>query len=97
MAPLAYGALELTPWQFGRLTPGELAQLAEGYKWRSEEKQRAAACLIAPIINTCASHELKRPVTVEMLTGIREQKRQNAGRTREQAEKEIAGLLAEVG
>lgn len=97
MEPIAYGALALRPWEFGRLTPGELAQLVAGYKWRSEEKQRVAACLVAPIINTCASHELKRPVTVEMLMGIESKKKPSGIKSREQAQAELAKLMAEVG
>ena len=79
------------------MTPEELAQMATGYKWRSEEKQRAAACLVAPVINTCASHELKRPVTVDMLLGIESKKKQVAIKTSEQAKTELAKLMAEVG
>ena len=70
MEPVAYGALALKPWEFGRLTFGEFQGLIDGYIWRTEQKQIANARLVAPIINTCTSHELKRPVTVEMLMGI---------------------------
>ena len=87
----------MKPWEFGRLTPGELAQLVEGYKWRSEVRQLAAARLVAPIINTCTNHELKRPVTVEMLMGISEAGKSAKGKTRDQAREELAGLMAEVG
>ena len=97
MEPIAYGALALKPWEFGRLTPGELAQMVEGYRWRSEERQIAAARMVAPIINTCTSHELKRPVTVEMLMGIQPAKKKREVRTPDQAKVELAQLVAEVG
>jgi len=94
MAPLAYGALQLKPWEFGRLTPGEFIALLEGYKWRMEQRQILLAQFVAPIINTCANRELKKPVTVEMLLG-REPKGEK--KSSEQAKDELKQLLAEVG
>ena len=38
MEPMAYGALNLKPWEFGRLTPDEFVKLLKGYKWRMEQK-----------------------------------------------------------
>ena len=94
MEPIAYGALALKPWEFGRLTPGEFRLLIEGYLWRVEQRQTAAARLVAPIINTCASHELKRPVTVDMLMGVDSNKKKQ-GESNSKAE--LAKLVAEVG
>lgn len=97
MESIAYGALALKPWEFGRLTPGELQAMIDGYLWRSEQKQIAAARFVAPIINTCTSHELKRPVTVEMLMGIDTQKKTRDHRTQDQVKAELAELVARVG
>jgi hypothetical protein len=97
MEPIVYGALALKPWEFGKLTPGELKAMIDGYMWRTEQRQIAVARFVAPIINTCTSHELKRPVTVEMLMGIDAQKKKRDDKTREQVKAEMAELVAEVG
>ena len=94
MEPMAYGALNLKPWEFGRLTPGEFVQLLNGYKWRMEQKQVLLAQFVAPIINTCTNRELKKPVTVEMLLGI---ERKADKKSNDQAKEELKKLLAEVG
>ena len=94
MEPMAYGALNLKPWEFGRLTPGEFVQLLKGYKWRMEQKQVLLAQFAAPIINTCTNRELKKPVTVEMLLGIEHKADKKSN---DQAKEEIKKLLAEVG
>ena len=97
MEPIAYGALALTPWEFGQLTPGEFQQMIDGYLWRKEQKQWAAAQLVAPIINTCTNYELKRPVTVDMLLGIEPAKKKSTDKTQEQVKAEMAKLIAKVG
>ena len=94
MEHIAYGALALKPWEFGKLTPDEFRRLIEGYLWRAEQRQTAAARLVAPIINTCTSHELKRPVTVDMLMGVDTNKK-TQGEINSKAE--LAKLVAEVG
>ena len=94
MEPMAYGALNLKPWEFGRLTPGEFLQLLNGYKWRMEQKQVLLAQFVATIIKKCTNRELKKPVTVEMLLGI---ERKADKKSEDQAKEEIKKLLAEVG
>ena len=97
MEPVAYGALALKPWEFGRLTFGEFQGLIDGYIWRTEQKQIANARLVAPIINTCTSHELKRPVTVEMLMGIDAVNKKQVNMSNEEMQADITNLVAEVG
>ena len=92
---MAYGPLGLRPWEFGRLTFGEFAQLAEGQHWRMREEQRMSAAFVASIINTCTSRDLKKPVTVDMLLGYGPAKSQD--KTKDQAKAEMKALLAEVG
>ena len=94
MSPIAYGALDLKPWEFGKLTAGEFLDLLRGYKWRMEQKQILLASFVAPVINTCTNRELKKPVTVEMLLGI---ERKADKKSNDQAKEEIKKLLAEVG
>ena len=97
MEPVAYGALALKPWEFGRLTFGEFQGLIDGYIWRTEQKQIANARLVAPIINTCTSHELKRPVTVEMLMGIDAVNKKQVKKTKKEMQADITKLVAEAG
>ena len=85
----------LKPWEFGRLTFGEFAQLAEGQHWRMREEQRMSAAFVASIINTCTSRDLKSAVTVEMLMGYGPAQKQE--KTHDQVKAEMKALLAEVG
>ena len=94
-APVAYGPLELKPWQFGRLTFGEFYALAEGYHWRTKQEQTMAAGFVASIINTCTSRDLKKPVTVDMLLGREQKEKQSV--TQAEAKAAIKDLLSEVG
>lgn len=94
MSPIAYGALDLKPWEFGKLTAGEFLDLLRGYKWRMEQKQILLASFVAPVINTCTNRELKKPVTVNMLLGI---EKEDDKKTKEQLLKDIRKLLQEVG
>lgn len=68
MEPVAYGALALKPWEFGRLTVAEFQKLVEGYEWRREQLRISMAYLIVPAVNACARN-LKRPISVETLLG----------------------------
>lgn len=42
---MAFGPLNLRPWEFGWLTPGEFHQLADGYQWRQKEEARGRIAL----------------------------------------------------
>jgi len=97
MASIAYGALALKPWEFGRLTPGEFQELVEGYLWRTQERQIEAARFVAPIINACTSYDLKQPVTVEMLLGKDPKTKEQSEKTQDEVKIELAKLVAEVG
>ena len=92
---MAYGPLGLKPWEFGQLTFGEFYELAEGYRWRTEQEQRMTAGFVASIINTCTSRDLKRAVTVDMLLGYGPAQKQE--KTKDQAKADMKALLAEVG
>ena len=96
MEPIAYGPLGLKPWELGRLTPGELSQMMEGYVWRREERDVAAARFVAPIINTCTPNKLKKPVTVEMLLGYDPASKRTAKKTADQAKDELKKLINEI-
>lgn len=94
---MAYGALALNPWEFGKLTPCELQQMIDGYLWRSQRQEREIARFVALIINTCSSYELKQPVTVDLLLGTRKNKKTGEKTTAEQARAELDALIAKVG
>ena len=51
MEPIAYGALGLTPWEFGSLTVTEFLKMVKGYQWRQEQERLARVYLAVPIIN----------------------------------------------
>lgn len=89
MEPIAYGALNLKPWEFGRLTMGEFGQLVEGYRWRMQQQQLTTAGFVAAIINTCTSRDLKKSITAKMLIGAELKKNQ--------PKTDMADLLARVG
>lgn len=44
---MAYGPLNLKPWEFGRLQPGEFLQLLDGYTWRQERAKEMQAYFTA--------------------------------------------------
>ena len=96
-APMAYGPLGLKPWELGRLTFGEFYALAEGYHWRSKQEQTMAAGFVASIINTCASRDLKKPVTVDMLLGKEADKNHREYKSPEQVRDDRKELLSSVG
>lgn len=96
MAPVAYGPLQLKPWELGRLTPGELGQLIDGYVWRREDREITAARFVAPIINTCTPNKLKKAVTVEMLLGYDPANKTKTKITTDQAKEEMQKLIFEL-
>ena len=96
MAPVAYGPLQLKPWELGRLTPGELRQLIDGYVWRREAEEIMAARFVAPIINTCTPNKLKKSVTVEMLLGYDPAHKTKTKITTDQAKEEMQKLIFEL-
>lgn len=104
MTPTAYGALELKPWEFGRLTVGEFNAMVEGYKWRTKEKRVFTARFVVPIINACARN-LKRPIKLEtFLDGksdaefeMKKRKAANRRKSGKQLKNELSGIMAEIG
>jgi hypothetical protein len=49
--PFAYGALELKPWEFGRLQPHEFYAMLEGYNWRKERQEEMTAYFVCGLMN----------------------------------------------
>ncbi|MDR3591584.1 MAG: hypothetical protein P4N41_18160 [Negativicutes bacterium] len=100
MKPVAYGALSLKPWEFGRLTFDEFHDMVKGYEWRNEQKRITWCWIAVPIINACARN-LKKSVTVETLLGYnpvrKNREEKNKNKTGEQRKEELAGLIKELG
>lgn len=100
MAPVAYGALMLKPWEFGRLTVGEFRALVQGYEWREENRRIAWAQFVVPAINAC-SRNLKKPVTLETILGYdpaqRQREKANENKSGTQLKEELAELMQEMG
>ena len=92
MEPVAYGPLQLNPWEFGRLTFDEFIKMTDGVKWRSKEEQITTAGFVATLINCCTPNRLKRPVTVEMLIG-----KDAEAKDLKTAQEDMKQLLSTVG
>lgn len=74
MEPIAYGALGLTPWEFGSLTVTEFLKMVKGYQWRQEQERLARVYLAVPIINACARN-LKKTDYPRNITRVRSTKK----------------------
>lgn len=100
-APIAYGALELKPWEFGRLTFDEFYQMVEGYRWRSEQTHIRMAHLVVPVINACHTVKLKGPLTVEKFLGYdpatKSRQEENRKKTGKKLKAELASFIKEMG
>jgi hypothetical protein len=92
MEPVAYGALALKPWEFGRLTVAEFQKLVEGYEWRQEQKCLTFARFAAPIINACARN-LKKPITLKTLLGYDPAKKAQTERNKRKSGEELRAEL----
>lgn len=64
---MAYGALELKPWEFYALTPAEFNELMEGWAWRQDRESDVYAVWVATLLN--GSGNLKRKLNPSELLG----------------------------
>lgn len=98
MEPVAYGALALKPWEFGRLTVAEFQKLVKGYEWRREQLRISMAYFVVPAVNACARN-LKRPITAGTLLGYDPAKKahiqRNKAKSGEELKAELENLKAE--
>lgn len=67
MKPIAYGPLQLKPWEFALATPAELNDLVDGYEWRINRQMEREAKWVCAIIN--ATGRLKNAMRPERLLG----------------------------
>lgn len=104
MEPIAYGALNLKPWEFGRLTVGEFLAMVKGHEWRVEQQRIHAASFVIPAINAC-SRNLKKPIKAEALLGFDPAKRAKEektkklleGKTKDDLQADLRDLMHEMG
>ncbi|WP_028971998.1 hypothetical protein [Sporomusa ovata] len=66
--PIAYGPLELMPWQFGRLQPYELMDLWDGYQWRRKNNDDTLAYYVCRLMNL----QLKDPIQPAQISRFNE-------------------------
>ena len=74
--PLAYGALNLKPWEFASLQPGEFLAMLEGYKWRLERKEEFAAYFTAALMNMSGKTVRQTIQAKDLVDPLRDKKEQ---------------------
>lgn len=97
--PLAYGPLELRPWEFGRLQPADFIALLEGYTWRSTQQENLLAYFVCHLLNV-EGKSLTAPIGVaELLGPLRGETEQAQKRDddEEYLRNEFKDILGEVG
>ncbi|MDR3565586.1 MAG: hypothetical protein P4N59_29680 [Negativicutes bacterium] len=75
---MAYGRLELKPWDFGRLQPHEFIMLLEGYAWRCAQQESLFAYFVCHLMNVegkCLAQPIGVADLLEPVRGERKQKR----------------------
>jgi len=77
--------LGLKPWEFDRLTPGEFADILEGFNTRQEMEYQRTAWLAANLMNL----HLKRKITPAKLLG---KKPKRDTRTKEEKRRELEAV-----
>jgi hypothetical protein len=55
---MAFGVLNLSPWEFDQMTPAEFQAKVRGFYWTQERKRKDMAWAVAVIANYCG--HLKR-------------------------------------
>lgn len=69
--PIAYGALALKPWEFGKLQPWEFEEMLKGYIWRQERSDERTAYFVCALLNV-EGKSLKHKITArELLKPLR--------------------------
>jgi hypothetical protein len=84
--------LDLTPWEFEQLQPGEFLQLWDGYIWRQEQQEDMLAYFVSCLMNV-SGKSLKRRITPkELLKPLREPKKPRDRKADEEYLKDKFGL-----
>ncbi|AGK52035.1 hypothetical protein [Bacillus sp. 1NLA3E] len=86
---IAYGPLNLSPEQLGRLTYGEFLDLYDGYKWR--EKRRLE--MLALSASWITAPHLKRPIDPNDLLKPAAKKKKVTQEEKERVTREIEERL----
>lgn len=87
--PIAYGPLNLKPWEFERLQPGEFYQLYEGYRWRQERHEEMTAYFVACLMNVSGKSLKRRLSPKDLLKPIRQPKQHQDKKEDEEYLKEL--------
>jgi hypothetical protein len=89
---IAFGALNLSHDELGKLTHGEFLELCEGFKWR-DEKDRAYLALQARVIMSAQSKKPLNPFKEFKLTKTHEKKKT----TPEESKQVVNDLMEKMG
>jgi hypothetical protein len=94
---LAYGRLELKPWDFGRLQPHEFIMLLEGYAWRCAQQENLFAYFVCQLMNIEGKY-LSSPISVaDLLEPIRGERKQKRSADEDYLLEQFKHILGEVG
>jgi hypothetical protein len=95
--PLAYGQLELKPWEFGRLQPQEFIFLLQGYAWRRTQQENMTAYFVCQLMNIEGKY-LTTPITVtDLLEPIRGERKQRRNDDEEYLLEQFRHILEKAG
>jgi len=78
---LAYGPLNLRPWEFNRLQPHEFYKILDGYKWRMDERNAIISYFVTPLINSQGT--MKKAVTMKDLLSPLQNKKEEKQQEKE--------------
>ncbi len=70
--PVAYGPLNLTPWEFEGLQPHEFYALYDGYKWRRDRDESMTAYFVCQLMNISGKSLKRRLTPKELLKPLRQ-------------------------
>ena len=82
---IAYGPLNLKPWEFERLQPHEFNDMADGYVWRQEQQENVLAYFTCQLLNV-SGKSLKKPITpLKLLEPLRTKKKKQSSKAKDEA------------
>lgn len=94
---MAYGQLELKPWEFGRLQPQEFILLLEGYSWRRRQQENMIAYFVCQLMNIEGKY-LAQPIGVaDLLEPIRGERKQKRNEDEEYLREQFKDILGKEG
>jgi len=87
--PIAYGPLELKPWEFEQLQPHEFYKLYEGFVWRQEQQEALAAYFVSHLMNISGKVAKRTIQPKDLLKPLRQASKQRDKKVDEEYLKDI--------